>query len=453
MKILVLESDQSLRQLYDHIFNGLGGEWEVLEAGNCVQAIDFLQAHSVDLIVACHELSRSETSIPLLQYLDKANYSAPLLLLSVSLLEDLRLPWFGSRTDHHFFQMPIQLETLAEKVGSLMYSRYESDVGIEHNYIRTKLAYYFRFNRSRCDIYVRLSSTKLVKVISAGDRYGDDDIEKYRRRGIRHLYISNEDYLRWTIGGEQSCGFLYLEESDIDSNELYWRKTHQLLKMLLEEYGISHGAITVANQIVESTIEKAMVSSISQELFKVKNQQLQNYIFDHTYLVAIIGCAILKNLKSVQPKELENFSLFALFHDIGHKSPTLAKLRGIGDRAYADLSFEQKKNFLAIIKESSGLFKSNNYFSRRVKLMAEEYYSLMMSQGPAGRMVMEKLSLLTRVFLIAHDFVNEVIELDFVPDQSDKIIDRLLKRYECGDYVKVVHALVSCHQNYDQGLP
>ncbi len=453
MKILVLESDQSLRQLYGHVFNGLGGEWEVLEAGTCAHAIDCLQTQSVDLIVACHDLSRGETSVPLLQYLDKANYTAPLLLLSVAQLEDLRLPWFGSRSCHHFFQMPIQLETLAEKVGTLMYNRYESDAGIEQNYTKTKLAYYFRFNRSRCDIFVRLSSTKLVKVISTGDRYGDDDIDKYRRRGIRHLYISNEDYNRWTIGGEQICGFLQLEEDNIETHELYWRKSHLLLKMLLEDYGISQGAIAVANQIVESTIEKAMENSIAQEFFKVKNQQLQNYIFDHTYLVAIVGCAILKNLKSVMPKELESFSLFALFHDIGHHDPSIAKLRGIGDRAYADLSFEQKKNFLSVIKETSGLFKNNSYFSRRVKLMAEEYYSLMMSQGPAGRMVMEKLSLLTRVFLIAHDFVNELIELDFVSDQSNLIIDRLLKRYECGDYVKVVHALVSCHQNYDQGLP
>lgn len=451
MKILVLESDQSLRQLYGHVFDSLGGEWEVLEAGNCSEAIDILQINAIDLIVCCHELTLGETSTPLLRYLEQTSFLGPVLLLSVSSIGDLRLPWFGSRSSHHFFQMPIQLETLAEKVGSLMYNRYESDTNIDHDFTRTRLAYFFRYNRVLCDVFIRLSPSKLVKVISAGDRYGDDDIEKFRKRGIRHFYVTKDDFRRWTIGGEQFCGFLQFEQGDGEDN-LFWRKSHHLLKMLLEEYGIAPSAISLANQIVEVTIEKVLASSLATELVKVRDQQQKNYIYDHTYLVALVGCAILKNLKSVQPKELENYCQFALFHDLCHQDQNLARLRGLGDRRYAELSFEQKKNFLSVIKELSNLFKANNYFSRSVKLTAEEYYSLMMSQGPAGRMIMEKLSLLTRVFLIAHDFVNELIDLEFAGDHSDRIINELLKRYECGDYVKVVHALVSCHRDYDQGL-
>lgn len=450
MRILVLESDQSLRQLYGHIFDSLGGDWDVLEAEDCAQAIDLLKKSVVDLVVSCHELSNGETSIPLLQHLEQSGYRSPVLLLSVSSFLDLKLPWFGSKSNHHYFQMPIELETLAEKVGTLMYNRYDDDASIDKNYVKTKLAYFLRFNRSKCDVFVRLSSTKLVKVISAGDSYGEEDIEKYRRRGIRYLYISSVDFGHFCPTME-SCSFLEL--TDMNQGEQYWHKSHRLLRMLLEEYGIASSTIQVATQIVDQTIEKAMENDISKELFRVRNQQIKNYLYDHTYLSAIVGCGILKNLKSVSVKELESFCLFTLFHDISHSEQKLARIRGIGDKAYSELSFELKKNFLSAIKESSQLFKSNAYFGRRVKLTAEEYYSLMMSGGPAGRLIVEKLSLLTRVFLIAHDFVNELFEQDFECEGTSSIIDGLLDRYECGDYVKVVHALVSCHQNYERVTP
>lgn len=451
MRIIVLESDQNLRQLYGHIFDGLGGDWDVLEAGTCAAAIDIVQAEEVDLIVACHDLAQGETSIPLLQYLEKINYSSPVMLLSVAALSDLRLPWFGSRSTHHFFQMPIELETLAEKVGMLMYNRYDADLSIDQNFVKTKLAYFLRFNRAKCDVFVRLSASKLVKVISAGDHYGEEDIEKYRRRGIRYLYISNEDYERFCPSLE-GCTFLELDLDHHQEQNLYWRKSHRLLRMLLEEYGISSSTIQVATQIVDQTIQQAMQSSFAKEFFRVSNQEIKNYLYDHTYLVAVVGSGILKNLKSVSHKELESFCLFTLFHDISHSDQHLAKIKGIGDKSYADLSFEQKKNFLAAIKESGQLYKNNSFFGRRVKLTADEYYSLMMSASPAGRLVVENLSLLTRVFLISHDFVNDLLELDFESEHSNHIINRLLKRYECGDYVKVVHALVSCHENYDLNL-
>ncbi|MCK5882090.1 MAG: hypothetical protein KAG61_00255, partial [Bacteriovoracaceae bacterium] len=77
---------------------------------------------------------------------------------------------------------------------------------------------------------------------------------------------------------------------------------------------------------------------------------------------------------------------------------------------------------------------------------------LLMSQSNSGRAMVKELSLLSRVFIVAHDFVTLLYNSDFEPQESKNLIKELLSKYHKGEYLKVVHALTSCHQDYSDNI-
>ena len=58
---------------------------------------------------------------------------------------------------------------------------------------------FYRYNKVLCDTFIKLSDNKFVKIQKAGANYSRDDLDKYRFKGIKQLYIKNEDFQKYGV--------------------------------------------------------------------------------------------------------------------------------------------------------------------------------------------------------------------------------------------------------------
>lgn len=452
MKILILESDKNLRQLYSTVFENLGSNVVVSEAAETGEAIDHCDEQRFDAILCCYELGQNRTSREFLEYYVKRDLGIPLILISSVAIEEAELDWLFDTENAFHFLKPVDLDAIVEKVGSLVYNRKFSETTIDRNFVKVKSAYFIPYNRALTDIFLRLSSSKLVKIMSAGSTYTIDDIEKYLARGVRHFYVGRSEFNHYR---EKDMGMAFLQnivEEGTEAEFDHWSRGHKALKYLIEEFGISGNTIRVASGITDSTVKQILDNKEQAAFFNIKYKHGKDYIYDHSYLVSIIGCGIMKHLKSATIKELENFCYLSLFHDMSHKRDDLAMINGISDKNFQELDFKRKKEYLDAVNASMQLIQKSNFLNKKIQNSAEEYYTILMSQNSGGYVVVEDLSLLTRVFIIAHDFVSMLYKCDFEATHSEVLIRELLTKYEKGEFLKVVHALISCHQNYSDNI-
>ena len=72
----------------------------------------------------------------------------------------------------------------------------------EKLYRKIPLTSLYRYNKSLCDVFIRLSDDKFVKVQNAEACYSRLDLDTYRQRGIKHLYTTDDDFkkfMRWRV--------------------------------------------------------------------------------------------------------------------------------------------------------------------------------------------------------------------------------------------------------------
>ncbi|MCK5882884.1 MAG: hypothetical protein KAG61_04285, partial [Bacteriovoracaceae bacterium] len=346
MKILILECDENLRQLYSTVFENLGSNIAVTEAENAEEAIKFCTCDSYDVILSCYELKPTCSSDEFLAFYQQQDLNIPLVLITSISTEEIGMNGIEDSENIFHFLMPVELDDIVDKVGSLVYNRKFSETTIDSNFVKVKSAYFIPYGRTLTDIFLRLSSSKLIKILSAGSLYSIDDIEKYLVRGVRHFYVGRSEFDRYDAK-EGDCAFLERVITPSETSEFdQWSKGHKALKFLIEEFGISQNTINVASEVTSATIHKILENKEQASYFDIKNKKGKDFIFDHSYVVSIIGCGILKHLKTASKHELENLCYMSLFHDISHNRDQLARINGISDKKFQELDFKGKKEYL-----------------------------------------------------------------------------------------------------------
>lgn len=315
----------------------------------------------------------------------------------------------------------------------IKYSKVNIDRLIDHNYIN-------------CDLYLKLSSVKLVKIVNANEMFTQEVIEKYKRKGIKHLYVRAEDYMSFTEFSYKSIRSKYSVTNDISSENLQnkvelGKECACIVQEMFANMKVTTETARILNEIASDSV-KLVKKNPELSLLIDNLYRKQGYIWAHSLLISYISGLIALKMTWNTTATLQKLSIAAITHDATLEEDHLAKVEDIHQVDYEKISWKNlekiKKHPLEVKELLDRVGKLLPDVSTIILMHHEKYDGSGFPRGLSG----DQFSQIGCLFILAEDFVNNIYGQHFGPSLAQKLISNFQKKYNHGNFRRPYEGMV-----------
>lgn len=300
-----------------------------------------------------------------------------------------------------------------------------------------------------CDVYIRIKKNEndfqFVKRLHSNDQFSREDIEKYRRSGLKEFFITKShfpDFVNYVT--DQLV-------QKLASNEL---KGVERLKLSVEVFEVTKERIKMlgvddyTKSLVDESIN-SMLKSLSEKnslasLFQmVKSHQL-SYAYTHSYLIALLLHKVIESFDWKSPMIKERLNYVAYFHDISLTNDHHMMVESSDDLKSLSLAHSDEDLVAKHALKSAEILDQFEELPAGISTIVKEHHGAKNGIGFPNELSIS-LSPLSMVFIVVEDFVNKFLTISHDPTLEDlhKIFDQLREKYKKSTYKEAFLALES----------
>jgi len=442
MKILYIEDSDEVRQLYVVLLDNIFPDVNIVETFSGNQAIAILdkQENVFDLIICDYEMPDGNGDV-VYEYIKNKQDQTAFLLFSSKKPDEI--PYFNNfpfrQGSDFFIQKSEGFNNFKEKILQITQN--------ELIFLRKQLSFkkiriynFWKFNTALCDIFLRLSDAKYVKIIKSGDRYTRKDIEKYVHKKQKFLYIRSDDFSSFSVTLGKTP-FLSFNQDENNINENSITTTHAMIHELVLNVGISPQAIKLAEKIVDSIME---LTQKNTELFNLllQSREKKDYIYDHSYLLSCICGHFAWYMNWTTSEVVKKLAVASLFHDLKISDPDLAMINDLNDPQIKKLTSDQLKEIKNHPFSMVELIKNNPNIETEVDTIILQHHEKPDGTGFPRKLSGKQIHPLACTFIIVHHFVDKIYECNFDSSQLVHILTDMKAYFNIGNFVDPMSAFI-----------
>lgn len=416
IQILLVESDvKTSAFLKLNMMKSIG--CEVVEANSSAEALSYLQRNSVQLVVCRKSEAKKFQNVPLV----------------TMQLED---SW-----KNIVLQAGKTLGVGVNFTGNKIQSEY---IPVSINYFNVISVFTLE-----SDIYIRVkksgSASHFVKRFHAGEKFQQEDIERYKDMGLKEFFITKEQFSHFVN---------FVTEKLI--NEMYDAKLEKQAKAYaitidrIHSLGIDELTVEL---VVESinTMERTLNDNdvLANFLKRLKSEQL-SFAYAHSFLCCLILHKIVDKFEWDSIKMKERLTYVAYFHDISLEESELMQISSESMMEDTKLTEAQKKLVMNHAQESANIIERFPKIPMGIGTILKEHHG---SKNGIGFPEALSISIapLSMMFIVVEHFVAEFLDLE-EPTHDDivAIIKRLSHRYNKVTYQQTLEAIESMIQKQNK---
>lgn len=177
---------------------------------------------------------------------------------------------------------------------------------------------FLKLNSIPCDVHVKLSSDKFVKIINKNELFSTGLIIKLINKGVKYFYINKSEL---SLYGESVAQNLYGmlktsgTRSDDASKSQLTGKALDVIRNNLSKCGFSQSVLDLTEEVILLQVDMIQRSPELSE-FMAKFQLFRKMNTEHSRLVSFFCVCILKEIGWDSESTLNKMCLASLFHDI-----------------------------------------------------------------------------------------------------------------------------------------
>jgi response regulator RpfG family c-di-GMP phosphodiesterase len=321
-KVLIVEDEETFRNLLGQIFYSEGFEVRFAENGLVAKTILSLNANQFDLVISDIKMPEMD-GVTLLKDVRGIHPGTRFIMMSgfseVIETQDA----FMSGADG-FLPKPFKTRHLLETVESVFRVKEEpADPSLieedEFSFCKIHVDEFTSASTLPSDIYIRLGDNKFVKVGREGAVIQVHRIQTYKEKKVEYFYVHNKDFQKY-------AGFtLRLVKAAAASKKITREQKLKLFKhtgeILLNQIFIQDlkkEDIELSQNVVNNTLN---LIGEEPEIFDLINflQTHSDSTYAHSVAVSVYSVLVAKKMCWSSQPTLLKLSLGGLFHDIGKK--------------------------------------------------------------------------------------------------------------------------------------
>ncbi len=295
------------------------------------------------------------------------------------------------------------------------------------------------------DLFVKLRSGKMIKILNRGDRFEESRIKKYlSKKQLKELYFDSSDRFEYIQKTNRVIEKLnLLEEKDLNQRVKIAQSASE--KYLNEVYvnGLNEESLKEGKELCDNIYqflnEKKNLSKLLDEL----EERFQS--MGHSFMVAFFSIAIAKHLPWVARKSIRLLGMGAMLHDIG-KLKFPEELTG---KKYEELNESQKALYEAHCQDGVDILKEFSFIESSILQTVLHHHERRSGTGYPSKLTGIKIFPLAKVVGLANEFCHFLVDLN-EPGKQAALKFKTQVKYE--DYEKeVVEALLANFEIFSKG--
>ncbi len=437
-QVILIEDNKTMNDLLSvNLTTYLGVD--LIHRKSALETINLLAIlPSIDLIISKTKIESEDTANEINNYLIENKLDIPLIVLG------------GPLKTHNENAVTIGSEKDWEKVIHLT----AKVLGINEevlakkaipDYIPVPVRYFLNIEIVNCDVFIRIKKTpteyQFVKRIHNGDNFSKESIKHYLDQGLEYFFIAKDHYKSFAI----MLSNRLVEKIDTPNMEVT-----QKIQLMGESYdiavreiinlGFNSETIQLTDTIIHNMIKNFERNpEMSGLLHKVINSKT-GMLYQRSHMISVVASEIIRNLKLNDPMALEKVSFAAFFHDITlSEQEDLAQINSFEELEKAELPEDTWDAVFNHAHDAAILMKNHPDAPTGADEIIRHHHGAFNGKGFSNSI--EKLPDLSKVFIIAHHFVFELVRFKERGGEPRPITEELYKKYPTPEVAIVIKAL------------
>lgn len=437
-QVILIESNKTMNDLLSvNLTTYLGVD--LIQRKSAQEALSLLAIlPSIDLIITNTKVEGEDTANLINDYLVENNLDISLMVLGGNVKKT---------TDH---TITVANDKDWEKVVSLSAKvlGINEDVlakKIIPDYVAIPVRYLLNLDTVNCDVFIRIKKSptefQYVKRIHNGDTFSKESIVRYMEQGLEFFYVPKDHHKNFAI---------FLSNRLVDKIESPQLNETQKIQIMGESYeiatkeimhlGFNSETIQLTDTIIDNMVKNFEKSpEMSGLLHKVINSKT-GLIYQRSHMTSVVACEVIRNLKLNDNAANEKIAFAAFFHDIMLTDrDELTKINSFEELEKAQLSETDWDLVFNHAHEASLLIKNHPEAPIGADEIIRHHHGAFNGKGFSNSI--DRLPDLSKIFIVAHNFVMELVKFKENGGEPKPITEELFKRYPSADIAIIIKAL------------
>jgi putative nucleotidyltransferase with HDIG domain len=285
------------------------------------------------------------------------------------------------------------------------------------DFISMKLKSFYLYDIFPYDIYLEITSTQYIKILSANKKYSLSTLSSYAKKNIKVLYIKKDDQLKYLETESMKC-LKALKKISIESKDIFviLLRSITILHQYMTVLGVNPTILSLANAITDLTINFSEKSRDLKPLLK-SYPNLYEGIASKSLMTALIADKICQKMGWDSITTKKKLAMSALLHDFTLPDDSMSKINYVTDprlQNYCDAKIDLFYNHPITASKIASQFS----MYPDIDYIIEHHHELPQKKGFPAHPPQIKLTAICGVFntaqYVAAEFDGNKISLDLV---------------------------------------
>jgi len=382
------------------------------------------------------------TGGPLSLLFESQKYLAKRATIFVLGGDETLLPERAEKKNIHFLGKQPVLKDIVEIIDSL----FKTNAAKEQYCKITLKSLFFRSDSLHCDVFLKLSDEKYVKVLHSTDRFSQEQFEKFQAKSVEFLYLHRADFIRLVDDLLSKVSELNQDPGKItvDGSLAISSAIFQTVHAAISSDGFTPQLRELTVKSVELAIGTIKKNPKLSELLEKLDENRHSYISWHSTALSFLTCKLATMLGWNSDSTFYKLSLASLL-DLTLESDELAMIRTVGQLKASALDGLDRVAILTHPIDAAHLLTGFDEVPGEVAFIVEQHHEQQDSTGFPKGLEHKEISPISALFIISLDIVTTMYES---PPKNFRMREFLSVRdtekvYTKGNFGMVFRALVA----------
>ena len=439
-QVILIEENANLRDLLAINLKTFVAA-EVIPRNSSAEVINLLNIlPNVDLIITQVEVGKEKTAQIILDYIISNNLEIGLIVNGD----------FKSSPNENLVVIEDEKnweEVISTSAKILGISKNELDSKVRPEYVPIDIHYFLPLDASCCDVFIRIKKSateyQFIKRIHSGDSYSKALVQKYMEQGLKYFYVPKEFQNNFTnfISDRLSKRLDKDKFETFDEQIELLSQSYNIALKEITKLGFNSATIQLTDSIVSSMIASTKKTpEVNNILHKVINSKT-GYLYQHGHMTSVVSSEIAKNLGMGKQKVYRKLAYASFFKDISFvDNEELAKITTFESLETSELSDEDWDLVFNHALDGALLIRKHPECPIDVDTIIKYHHGSKNGKG-FSTLNVSGLPKITKVFLIAAEFVKELMNFKEEGGKPRPIVKALHAKYSSPDMTEVINAL------------
>ena len=430
--ILVAEDETEIREVYEIVLKR-SFPLDVVMVDSANKAIRIIRERGVPVLIISDSKMPDGDGLLLYQANIENGWNVPFILASNEIAQyKVKFP-----NALGFVEKPDVVKPLIELVKKVISVPREMPL-----FVPVGISFLLRKGTSHYDLYMKLSEHKFVKVFNAGEAFIPSDAERFKTKGLEHLYITASDAENFLTLFEQNIKMILASSHNTkEVLPLLSLESLESVERIAKGLGWTPAVLESAKHAVDLAIKAVTLEPDLYRLFKQKMSNPSSEFSHHTSQLALLTCGFCYQLGWQSESTQMKLGLASLMHDIA-----------VDEAAYQDIQLwnqaatDQHDKTPAIIKYRNHPIEAASMLLKMKSLPADvdqiilQHHEAKDGLGFPRGLTASRISPMATIFIITEDLITFMEKSHNIEEKVELFLKYRESKYNSGNFKKVFEA-------------